>query len=501
MKFNLHLQCNGPAPADSGRWLLLGICGAGMRAFAQMLSDAGQYVTGSDVDAEGLAVFQQNSMVSCEILPWSDRLLLSDNLSLPGTAPVSVVHSLAVSSMSPLLISARQHGLTVLPLPEALGLFLKNSRQICVAGTHGKTTTSGMIWWVLQQAGLAPAGFVGGEFCQTHRSGSFGTGQLAVIESCEYRQSFLQLQPQSIVLTGIEADHFDFFASDADADQTYRDFISRLPSAGTLLVNSSGKRAVDACQTAACGLETFGRSPGSDWMAQPLPTQSLHHPAYDQSACSSAGGFLQAFTVIHDDQPLAQVTLKVPGLHNVDNALAAFAAVSAEGVSPDEISRHLATFPGMRRRFEYRGRWRGVDLIDDYAHHPSAIRATVNTARVAFSGRRIIAVFEPHQISRLENLFSEFAGALSAFDECLILPVLPARENATRAQCSRLSGNLVRQISEAGGRAFLVANLDRVPGRLDHAARPGDVVITMGAGRTNQIHDEIHRRLQRDSAA
>jgi len=466
-----------------------------MRAFAEILQDAGQHVTGTDVDAEGLLAFQKNSEFPCEITPWTD------DLSVSSLSPVNIVHSLAVSSISPLLIAARQQGLTVLPLPKALGSFLKNTRQICVAGTHGKTTTSGMIWWILQRAGLAPAGFVGGEVCQTHRSGSFGAGRLSVIESCEYRESFLQLRPQSIVLTGIEPDHFDFFPSDAVADQTYQQFIGRLPADGKLLVSSSGKRQVDVAQMAACGLETFGRSPGSDWMAQPLPTTSLHHPMHDQSALAITSGFAQAFTVFHHGKRLTDVTLKIPGLHNVDNALAAFAAVAAEGVSPDEISRHLATFPGMCRRFEYRGRWRGVDLIDDYAHHPSAIRATLNTARAVFSGRRIIAVFEPHQISRLENLFSEFAGALSAFDECLIMPVLPARENATRAQCCRLSGNLVRQISEAGGRAFLVANLDQVPKRLDHAARPGDVVITMGAGRTNQIHDEIHRRLQRDSAA
>ncbi len=501
MKFNSHLQCNGPAPADSGRWLLLGICGAGMRAFAEMLSDAGQHVTGSDVDAEGLTVFQQNSKVSCEILPWTDSLRWSDRLPLPGTATVTVVHSLAVSPMSPLLIAARQHGLTVLPLPEALGLFLKNSRQICVAGTHGKTTTSGMIWWILQQAGLAPAGFVGGEFCKTHLSGSYGMGRLAVIESCEYRQSFLQLRPQSAVLTGIEPDHFDYFASDLVADQTYQQFIGQLPADGRLLVSSSSHRAVNVAARASCELETFGRSPSSDWMAQPLLDQPLRSSLPTGSASDSPGGFVQGFDVFHHGQRLTDVTLRIPGLHNVDNALAAFAAVSAEGVSPDEISTHLATFPGMCRRFEYRGRWRDVDLIDDYAHHPSAIRATLNTARAVFSGRRIFAVFEPHQISRLENLFSEFAEALSAFDEILILPVLPARETATRAQCCRLSGRLVRQISEAGGRAFLMANLDQVPGRLDHAARPGDVVITMGAGRTHQIHDEIHRRLHRDSAA
>jgi len=179
----------------------------------------------------------------------------------------------------------------------------------------------------------------------------------------------------------------------------------------------------------------------------------------------------------------------------------AFVAAMAEGLPPEKIAQHIGSFSGIRRRFEHRGTWRGVDLVDDYAHHPSAISATLRTARSCFPGRRLIAIFEPHQVSRTARLFSEFTQALTLFDECLVLPVLPARENASSAECCRISGRLVRRISEAGGRAFLMANLDQVPGRLDHAARPGDVVITMGAGRTNQIHDEINRRLQRNSAA
>ena len=451
--------------------------------------DAGQTVAGTDIDEQGLRSMQDRHGERCQLFPWTEKLDLS------ASVPSTLVHSLAVSPMNPLLVRARELGATVLPLPEALGLFLRNARQICIAGTHGKTTTSGMIWWVLQQAGLAPAGFVGGEICGSHQSGSFGDGRLAVLESCEYRQSFLQLNPQSVLLTGIEPDHFDCFARDDAADQTFQTFLRSIPCDGSLLVNASNSRAQQAALAATCSVQTFGRVADADWSAD-----SIYHNSMDKPLrCDNSPS--QVFAVRHQGQSVAEVSLRIPGLHNLENGLAAFAALSTEGLSSDSIVRHLATFPGMCRRFEYRGRWRGMDLIDDYAHHPSAIRATCNTARSVFPDRRIIAVFEPHQISRLENLFTEFALALSAFDECLILPVLPARETATQAECYRSSGNLVRRISEAGGRAFLVANLDQVPGRLDHSARPGDVVITMGAGRTHQIHDEIHRRLQRDSAA
>jgi UDP-N-acetylmuramate--alanine ligase len=195
------------------------------------------------------------------------------------------------------------------------------------------------------------------------------------------------------------------------------------------------------------------------------------------------------------------VQLQVPGLHNRQNAVAAIAAAVATGVSVDTAIHGIAAFSGIHRRFEHRGQLFGIDWIDDYAHHPTAIRSTLETARSVFQNRRLIAVFEPHQLSRVSALFEDFRSALSLADECLILPVLPAREMSSIAHCSRVSGTLVRSISESGGRAFLMTNLDHVLGRLDHSGRPGDVVITMGAGRTYQIHDEIHRRLQRNSAA
>ena len=472
-------------------WLLLGICGAGMRAFAEMLLDAGQTVIGTDTDRDGLSRLQFLKNPHCSLIPWPTELN-ADKYSCS-----TVVHSLAVPANSPLLIQARQLNLTVSPLPVAMGEFLKNSRQICVAGTHGKTTTTGMIWWILQQAGLKPAGYIGGEFLDTHHSGAFGSGQTSVIESCEYRQSFLQLNPQTAVLTGIEPDHFDCFDVEQAADSAFQSFIERIPADGTLIVNADNSRSLDVARVAGCSVFSFGSNTEADWMIRSLAMDSSRTTVTKPGPPFPA----QVFEIFHCGKSIAEVRLRVPGLHNVENATAAFVAAMSEGLPPEEISRHLGSFSGIRRRFEYRGTWRGVDLVDDYAHHPSAISATLRTARSCFPGRRLIAIFEPHQVSRTERLFSEFTQALTLFDECLVLPVLPARENASSAECCRISGRLVRRISEAGGRAFLMANLDQVPGRLDHAARPGDVVITMGAGRTNQIHDEIHRRLLRDSAA
>lgn len=474
-------------------WVLLGICGAGIRAFAEMLLDAGSQVMGSDSDTASLEALRVRSNHRFRILAWSEDLWSR----VPHGA--RVVHSVAMSSSHAMLESAHRCGHRVQSLPQALGEFLHPTRQVCVAGTHGKTTTSGMIWWVLNRAGRSPAGFIGGEFCNGSPSGSFGAGRVSVIESCEYRQSFLHLQPQTAVLTGIESDHFDCFAKQSAADAAYERFVSQVLPNGRLIVNSASERAMRVSKTAACSVETFGTDERADWFAVPNPVSVASSQAVGISAFTRS--MAQSLEIFFRGRKVSDLTIQVPGSHNVSNALAAFAALNAEGLDVKAISRHLGAFSGMRRRFEYRGHWNGVDWIDDFAHHPSAIATTLQTARSVFRGRRIIGVFEPHQVSRLENLFEEFIQALRGFDECLILPVLPAREAIGAIECHQMSGRLVQKVSEAGGRAFLVANLDQVPGRLDHAAKPGDVVITMGAGRTYQIHDENHRRLQRDSAA
>ncbi len=469
---------------------MLGICGSGMRAFAEMLLDAGENVIGTDHDDAALANMGRSCGGRLRLIPWGQ----SPDWNSMG--PLTVVHTLAVSGHAPLIVQARERGLCVQSLPQALAAFLHQTRQICIAGTHGKTTTSGMIWWILNEAGKSPAGFVGGEFCGLQKTGSFGNGHTAVVESCEYQESFLNLNPQTAVVTGIESDHFDCFANDDDANRAFQSFMQEIPDDGTLILNAENGRAVEAAESVRCRVWRYGLNLSGGWSAGFRRNSSREiagHRTFD--------GWRQKFDLLFQGMLAAEVTLKVPGLHNVENAIAALLAVQAEGLSLRQAVAHLSTFPGMRRRFEYRGTWRGIDLVDDYAHHPTAIGATLKTARELFGGRKIIAVFEPHQVSRTEHLFSEFTRVLSQADECLILPVLPARETASPAECTRLSGQLVRRISESGGRAFLMANLDQVPGRLDHAAQSGDVVITMGAGRTNQIHDEIHRRLQRDFAA
>lgn len=493
LKQSVKTPNNGLCVSDStsnGKkpWLLIGALGAGMRAFAEMLLDAGECVIGTDrelISDESLRLQATNRV--------GFRLLSADHAeAIFALHPRLAVYSMAVYESCPLLQKCQSLGVTTLSLPQALSRFLESRNQICVAGTHGKSTTSGMLWSILRRAGCDPSAYVGGVMRSHCRSGVWGSGPAAVIESCEYRQSFLHLSPQMIVLTGIEPDHFDYFASQADCDQTFSDFVAQLPSDGPLIFNYDCQRS--SAIAATCGRPTisFSLHGDADWNAISCETVApeIH-----------TGSQRQTFLLRSRTRESGLVQMQVPGLHNRQNAVAAIAAAVALGVSVESAISGLEAFTGIQRRFEHHGQWSGIDWIDDYAHHPTAIRSTLETARRIFSSRRLIAVFEPHQISRLSALFADFCAALSLADECLILPVLPAREMASPAHCRRVSGTLVRSISESGGRAFLMTNLDQVLGKLDHSARPGDVVITMGAGRTNLIHEEIHRRLQRDSAA
>ncbi len=479
------------------RWLLVGACGAGMQSFARILeiaqADADHEMLGTDVDSEQLekvaAGFDRMTAV-----PWTDdwQAILNPDFH--------VVHSVAVPAEARILQDARQKNCRVLSLPEALAQIAANRDQICVSGTHGKTTTTGLVSWILQAENCEAFHFIGGEFCSAPErrplkvDSSPAQRNWAVIEGCEYRNSFLGLSPQVAILTGIEPDHFDFFKSPQDQLKSFAQFLNRCHPEGTIVANADCQTSMALARESGRSFVTFSAtSLNADWSL--LPTQG-------PLTTSSRPPFRQKAELFRNGQSVSECVLPIPGRHNRQNWLAALVgAFTCGGVELNRAIAAAATFPGMRRRFEYRGDWRQILWIDDYAHHPTAIRETLTTARSIFPSSRLVVVVEPHQISRTEQLFSEYVHSLAAADEALILPVLPARENATLAVCQELSGRLVRKVSESGGRAMLAANLDQVLGRLDHSARPGDVVITMGAGRTHTIHDEIHRRLQRNSAA
>ncbi len=454
---------------------LVGICGSGMKALAEMLSGLGWTVSGSDwqpppnsLEKLGRKGFQVHRGHSADFVPGDADLL---------------VYSPAIAAFNPERIRAEQLGLPQWSFHELLGELMKTRIGVSIAGTHGKSTTTAMVASVLRDAGLSPSAVIGAELVSNGVSGWAGESKLFVVESCEYQKNFLTLSPTHAVLTGIEADHFDCFHNLMETREAFAEFASQLPSHGHLIIRGDCESTRVAAASSLAQIETFSLRDCSDWWAADLrPTSEGLH-----------------FRVFYGDRFFTEVSLRVPGRHNVLNAIAAVAMCHHLGVSANAIRAGLSEFRGTKRRFEVLGSWHGVTLIDDYAHHPTAVQATLQTAREQFPGRRLLCAFQPHQESRTRALLEDFAESLGSADEVFLAPIFTARE-AGSATAEQTNAELAELIASRGQSARLLPSLDRLMDELDDAARPGDVLITMGAGDINRIQHELTRRLQRHSA-
>jgi UDP-N-acetylmuramate--alanine ligase len=346
----------------------------------------------------------------------------------------------------------------------------------------------------LAHAGLEPSAIIGAELCESldhsserslpQGSGWAGSGEHFVVESCEYQRNFLAYHPRFAAITGVEPDHFDYYQNFADTKAAFAEFASQVEPLGVVVVKHECAASREAAASAKCEVATYSRKPGADWWAADV----------------KRFGEGVRFRVFYHGWYFCEITLRIPGLHNVENALVATALSHYAGVDPVDIRDSLARFAGVKRRFERRGSWRGITLIDDYAHHPTAVETTLRTARECFGDRRIWCVFQPHQLSRLKALMPEFGAAFSQADQVIIAPVFAAREAALE-ETDLAAKELVQRIRECGVQARFGATLDQILGTLDDSARPGDVLFTMGAGDINRIHHEFHRRLQRHPGA
>jgi UDP-N-acetylmuramate--alanine ligase len=462
--------------ADAATVHLIGVCGSGMKALAELLASRGWTVTGSDLNASDstIAAFSRRGL---QIHAGHQGIFLPANADL-------VVYSPAVGPENPERQLAERRGIVQLSYSQMLGKLMRDRIGVCIAGTHGKSTTTAMTGCVLTASGLAPSVVVGAELCDWRVSGWSGGGPHFVVESCEYQRNFLDLSPHFAAILGIEPDHFDCFDHFDETIAAFAAFAQRVPADGKLLIPAGGEAVKAACVAAAAPVETFGLVPEADWWAGDIrPTAAgIRFRAYFQG------------------EYFSEISLKVPGRHNVQNALAALALAHRAGAATDAIREALADFPGIRRRFEMVGSWRGVSLIDDYAHHPTAVAVTLSTARERFPRRRLWCVFQPHQVSRTVALMDEFATSLRRADEVLITPVFAAREQV-EDEPEQLSRKLADQVVAAGGQARFVAGLDRAVATLDDELQPGDVLITMGAGDIGQVHHAFTRRLQRYHAS
>ena len=436
---------------------LVGIGGSGMSAIAWVLLGQGYTVSGSDLQTNALTAELQKAGAT----------IYEGHRAAQMSGADMVVISSAIPESNPEIAAAREQDVPVLKRADFLGQLMAEQVGIAVAGTHGKTTTTSLIAHLLLESGRDPSIVVGGVLPDLGRNGRAGAGRLFVVEADEYDYMFLGLRPQIAVVTNIEHDHPDIFPEQADYDDAFRRFVTRLPEDGTLIgcADDPGvQRLLAESSFPGLAVTTYGleaeRDP--DVAAVDLRPNQL-------------GG--TDFILLIDGQTEGLVRLRVPGAHNVRNALAAIAVMWTLEIPLGEIYRSLASFGGVSRRFQIVGEINDVIIIDDYAHHPTEIEATLAAARQQYPGRRLWAVWQPHTYSRTRMLQERFASSFEDADRVVVLDIYRSRERDSLGIDSAqvVAGMAHRQAEYIGRREDAAAHLvDRV--------RPGDVLLTLGAG-------------------
>ncbi len=441
------------ALAKQGTIHFMGIGGAGMSALADALMRAGANVTGCDLHAVAARAALGGRL---EVSGEHDPAHVADAAAVVVTAAVPASH--------PELEAARARGIPVLKRAQALGALVNAGTVLAVAGTHGKTTTSAMLTTILDAAQLDPTAFVGGRVEGWGGGLRSGASRLYVVEADEYDRSFLTLQPDAVAVTSVEADHLDIYGTLEAIHEAFRELLARVPADGLIALCADDEGAAALLPATDARVVRYGTRPQATLRAVDV-TQS---------------GSTARFHVHADGKDLGPMTLGVPGLHNVRNALAAIALARHAGAPFEAAQRALASFRGVARRFQVVGTARGVTFIDDYAHHPTEIAATIAAARAVHPGQRLVAVFQPHLYSRTRDLAVEFGYALAQADAVWVTDVYAAREQPIEGVSGELIVNAARRAGAAG--VHFVPTLDTLQDELGRVLADGDVCIGMGAG-------------------
>jgi len=442
----------------------IGIGGIGMSGIAEILSNYDLRLSGCDMNASTITARLEGRGIRVDIGHDPSHV---ENVDL-------VVISSAIRATNTEVQRAKELGRPVIRRAEMLGEITRLKRGIAIAGTHGKTTTSAMVAMVLAEGGLDPTLIVGGVLRDLATSARLGDSEFLVVEADEYDRSFLTLHPTIAVVTNIEADHLDMYRDIDDILRAFEDFTRRVPFFGTVVGCVDDVRVVRLLEGISRRIVRYGLSEAASLRAVGI----VHE------------GTSSRFSVELDGSALGEVVLRVPGDHNVRNALAAIGVALELDVPFGVIAEGLAKFHGVERRFQILGTFGRALVIDDYAHHPTEVRSTLEAARASYPHRRIVALFQPHLFSRTRDFFDEFADALSDADVALVAPIYPSREEPIEGITSAL-------ISEAAERrgSSNVRLLDR-----DRAGQVAfirdllsgdDVFLTLGAGDVNRVGQEL----------
>jgi len=442
----------------------VGIGGAGMSGIAEVLAQYDLRVSGCDLASSETTARLERLGIGVERGHSADHLHDVDLL----------VISSAVSSENPELKAARERGITVVRRAEMLAELMRLKYGVAVAGTHGKTTTTSLVGAILVEAGLDPTVIVGGRLRVSGTGARLGASDYMVVEADEFDRSFLSLAPILAVVTSVDVDHLDTYEDLDDIRGAFLTFASRVPFFGQVIACADDRNVRDLLSRLSDRrIVTYGLDGDWDLVGYDLETDG-------------AGA---RFSLRHRQRgELGRVAIPLPGLHNVRNALAAIAVGLALGVSPETVGKALGSFAGVHRRFERLGTFRGADVVDDYAHHPTEVAATLAAARQVYPRRTIHAVFQPHLYSRTRDLAPEFGRALLGCDRLIVTDVYPSREQPIEG----VTGELVVQAARAAGHGRVDScSTWREARTLLEDLGPEDVVLTLGAGDVYRLGQEL----------
>ena len=445
----------------------VGIGGVGMSGIAELLLNMGYRVTGSDLK-------RAETVERLERL--GAKVFIGHDAAHVEGAHV-VVYSSAVAKDNPELSGARQRGIPVIPRAEMLAELMRLKYGIAVAGTHGKTTTTSMVAAVLAEGGFDPTAVVGGRVHSLGANARLGQGEFLVAEADESDGSFLRLTPTIAVVTTVDAEHLDYYASVEAIRETFLEFVNKVPFYGAAVLCLDQPNIQLMIPRVEKRLITYGLESAADLVARGVVLS----------------GLASRFEVVHRGRVLGECRLQIPGTHNVLNALAAIAVGMDLEIPFATIAGALAGFSGVQRRFQVKGEARGVLVVDDYGHHPAEIRATLAAAKAAFD-RRVLAVFQPHRYTRTFHLRQEFLTAFYQTDVLVVMDIYPAGEAPIPGVHAR---DLAEGIAAHGHREVIYLDNDRnaILDYLCENTRFGDLVLTLGAGDVGQLGGELLARL------
>lgn len=429
---------------------LIGIGGVSMCALAEVLSERGLRVSGSDISESEAVKHLRGLGISISLGHAAENV----------TGAELGIRTAAVHDDNPEVQALRRNGVPLLERAQAWGALMRDCRDaVCLAGTHGKTTTTSMMTHTAMAAGLNPTVMIGGTLPLIGAGHRVGGGQLMVMEACEYCNSFLNFYPTIAAILNVEADHLDFFKDLDDVINSFHQFALRTPEEnGVVVYNLDDESACRSVQGVNRRLISFGLTKDALVQAENLETE---HGCY-------------RFDVRAEGTLLTRVRLRVPGLHNVYNALCVCACAHALGISGGAVEKGLGSFQGAARRFERKGVCNGAEVVDDYAHHPAEITATLSAAR-SMGYERVLCAFQPHTYSRTAALFDDFIRALRLADMVLLTEIYAAREKNT-------TGLSAQALADALPGSRFYPTLEELSNALSREAKPGDLIITMGAG-------------------